>query len=105
MSIGPSEVSAMKPTRTVIAILTAAAIAATLTPKASATAPTTGFAPLGTFACQRLATIEAANPAAQVMRGVFAFPGFRPYVVASGANVNWRLNPYRHPSWVLWLHS
>jgi hypothetical protein len=61
--------------------------------------------PLGTYPCQGYGGVDRFNPVDQVMRDVFVTAGFAPYDVGRAGDVNWKLDPYRHASWRLWLHT
>ena len=46
------------------------------------------------------------NPLANLYRDTFAWGPYAPYKVGNGnGNINWRLNPYKNPSWYMWFHS
>ncbi|TFD49353.1 hypothetical protein E3T33_00400 [Cryobacterium sp. TMT1-2-1] len=60
----------------------------------------------GTYTCSGYAGIDTKNPPSALMADTFAWGPFTPYRVGDGTgNVNWRVNPYRNPSWYMWLHS
>jgi hypothetical protein len=55
--------------------------------------------------CPGFNGLDAHNPADEVMAGRFRAPGRRSVRVASGADVDWRLDPLDNISWRLWFHS
>jgi len=60
----------------------------------------------GTYTCSGYAGIDTKNPPTSLMADTFAWGPFKPYRVGDGTgNVNWRVNPYKNPSWYMWLHS
>lgn len=60
----------------------------------------------GTYTCSGYAGIDTKNPPSSLMADTFAWGPFAPYKVGDGSgNVNWRVNPYKNPSWYMWLHS
>lgn len=60
----------------------------------------------GTYTCPGFSSIDDANPLSNLYRDVYAWGPFAPYRVGNGSgNINWRLDPYRNPSWYMWFHS
>jgi hypothetical protein len=60
----------------------------------------------GTYSCPGYSSIDDVNPARDVARDIYSWGGYPRYQVGNGAgNINWRVNPYRNPSWYMWLHS
>jgi hypothetical protein len=66
--------------------------------------PSTPVANTGTYECTGYSGI--ALPLPQVMTDTFSWGTDPPYKVGNGqGNINWRSNPYKKPSWYMWLHS
>lgn len=60
----------------------------------------------GTYVCPGFSTIDDAVPLSAVMNDTFIWSNFAPYKVGDGkGNISWKLNPYKNPSWYMWLHS
>ncbi len=60
----------------------------------------------GSYTCPGFGGIEDMNPVANLYRDVYVWDPYAPYQVGDGSgNIDWRLNPYNHPTWYLWLHS
>lgn len=62
-------------------------------------------AAVGKGMCLGYNGLDRYNPPEQVKAGRFRTPDEPAVRVARGANVNWKLNPYRDRTWQLWLHS
>ena len=45
------------------------------------------------------------NPAGAVAAGMMKVPSLPAHRVAVGSDVDWRLDPFRNPTWRMWLHS
>ncbi len=60
----------------------------------------------GTYTCPGFSTVDDATSVAQLQADIYAWGPYAPYKVGNGSgNVNWRLNPYKNPSWYMWFHS
>ncbi|MDX3003790.1 heparinase II/III family protein [Kribbella solani] len=60
----------------------------------------------GQYTCTGYSGIDAPNPVANLLKDTFTWSTFKPYQVGDGkGNVNWRVNPYKNPSWYMWFHS
>ncbi|MFF1815724.1 heparinase II/III family protein [Kribbella sp. NPDC058245] len=61
---------------------------------------------MGGYACPGYSTIDDAVPLSAVMKDTFIWSKFKPTKVGDGkGNINWKANPYKNPSWYMWLHS
>jgi Heparinase II/III-like protein len=59
-----------------------------------------------TYTCTGFGGIDGQVPVSALMQDTFTWGPWAPYRVGNGSgNVNWRLNPYKNPSWYMWLHS
>jgi hypothetical protein len=75
-------------------------------PAATATAASTTAAANGHYACPGYSTIDDAVPLSAVMNDTFIWSKFKATKVGDGkGNINWKANPYKNPSWYMWLHS
>ncbi|WP_405062590.1 heparinase II/III-family protein [Kribbella sp. NBC_01505] len=71
-----------------------------------AVAVSTAAAAKGHYACPGYSTIDDAVPLSSVMKDTFVWSKFKPTKVGNGkGNINWKANPYKNPSWYMWLHS
>ena len=90
--------------RTAVAVLAVVMTASALTvggaPAARATIRATGD-----FGCPGYGGLNHVNPAAAVMQDRIVVPGFAAVTVGRGDDVDWRLDPYRHRTWVLQFRS
>jgi len=60
----------------------------------------------GVYTCPGFSTVDDATSVAQLQADIYAWGPYAPYKVGNGSgNVNWRLNPYKNPSWYMWFHS
>ncbi|WP_020385424.1 heparinase II/III domain-containing protein [Kribbella catacumbae] len=60
----------------------------------------------GTYTCPGFSTVDDATSVEQLQADIYAWGPYAPYKVGNGnGNVNWRLNPYKNPSWYMWFHS
>ena len=60
----------------------------------------------GTYTCPGFSTVDDATPLSSVLQDTYTWGGFKPYKVGDGnGNINWKLNPYKNPSWYMWFHS
>ncbi|NEA34337.1 hypothetical protein G3I17_22160 [Streptomyces sp. SID13031] len=60
----------------------------------------------GIYTCPGFSTVDDATSVAQLQADTYAWGPYAPYKVGNGnGNVNWRLNPYKNPSWYMWFHS
>ncbi|TCM36974.1 heparinase II/III family protein [Kribbella sp. VKM Ac-2568] len=60
----------------------------------------------GTYTCPGYSGIDSANPVTDLRRDTFTWGDFGPAKVGDGkGDIDWRLNPYKNPSWYMWLHS
>ncbi|WP_433164168.1 heparinase II/III domain-containing protein [Kribbella sp. CA-247076] len=82
-------------------------VAATAAPARDITRrPAARAAAAGTYTCSGFSSVDDATPVEFLYQDTWAWGGFAPYKVGDGTgNVNWRLNPYKNPSWYMWLHS
>jgi hypothetical protein len=81
------------------AVAPAAADVKSLATKATAAAT-------GTYTCPGFSTVDDATSVAQLEAGIYGWGPYKPYKVGStSGNINWRLNPYKNPSWYMWFHS
>ncbi|GAA1563498.1 MULTISPECIES: heparinase II/III domain-containing protein [Kribbella] len=66
--------------------------------------PSTPVANTGTYECPGYSGIQVPLP--MLMSDTFAWGDDPPYKVGNGSgDVNWRADPYKKPSWYMWLHS
>ena len=66
--------------------------------------PSTPVANTGTYECPGYSGIQVPLP--MLMSDTFAWGDDPPYKVGNGTgNIDWRSNPYKKPSWYMWLHS
>ncbi|NIK58925.1 heparinase II/III domain-containing protein [Kribbella shirazensis] len=66
--------------------------------------PSTPVANTGTYECPGFSGIQL--PVSMVLDDTFAWGDDPPYKVGTGSgDINWRSDPYRKPSWYMWLHS
>jgi hypothetical protein len=69
-------------------------------------APRTMSAGTGTYTCTGFSTVDDATTVAMLHDDIYAWGPYAAYKVGNGSgNVNWRLNPYKNPSWYMWFHS
>ncbi|GAA2824090.1 heparinase II/III domain-containing protein [Kribbella solani] len=69
-------------------------------------APSTPVAVTGTYECPGFSGIESKVPVQMLMHDTFAWGDDPPYKVGTGnGDINWRSDPYKKPSWYMWLHS
>ncbi|WBQ05980.1 heparinase II/III domain-containing protein [Kribbella sp. CA-293567] len=60
----------------------------------------------GTYTCSGFSTVDDATTVAMLQADTYAWGPYAAYRVGNGSgNVNWRVNPYKNPSWYMWLHS
>ncbi|TCM51434.1 heparinase II/III family protein [Kribbella sp. VKM Ac-2568] len=60
----------------------------------------------GSYTCPGFSGIDTPNPVANLLNDTYTWGPYAPYKVGNGSgNINWRLNPYKNPSWYMWLHS
>jgi hypothetical protein len=60
----------------------------------------------GTYTCSGFSTVDDATSVAMLQADTYAWGPYAAYKVGNGSgNVNWRLNPYKNPSWYMWFHS
>ena len=65
-----------------------------------------GATSAGTYTCPGFSTVDDATTVAMLKSDLFAWGPYAAYKVGNGSgNVNWRLNPYKNPSWYMWFHS
>jgi hypothetical protein len=88
--------------RSVVAVATAAVLAAGSLVGAASTA---AAAPLARGGCGWQASMAALNPPAALRSGVLSLPHYAPVNLTLDGNVNWATDPYRDPTWRLWFHS
>ncbi len=86
---------------------TRAAVRASAPQAPAATAPARAAAtPVRYNACTGYADFARWTPLRQVLADTFTWRSHDPVKVGDGTgNINWRLNPYQHVSWYMWLHS
>ncbi|WUJ70471.1 heparinase II/III-family protein [Kribbella soli] len=66
--------------------------------------PATPVANTGTYECPGYSGIQV--PVAMLMNDTFSWGDDPPYKVGNGnGDINWRSDPYKKPSWYMWLHS
>jgi hypothetical protein len=66
--------------------------------------PATPVANTGTYECPGYSGIQV--PVPMLMNDTFAWGDDPPYQVGNGnGDINWRSDPYKKPSWYMWLHS
>jgi hypothetical protein len=66
--------------------------------------PSTPVANTGTYECPGYSGIQVPLP--MLMSDTFTWGDDPPYKVGNGkGDINWRSNPYKKPSWYMWLHS
>ncbi|MBB6565075.1 heparinase II/III domain-containing protein [Kribbella sandramycini] len=79
---------------------------AVLAPAANAAAIGQSAVAAGTYPCPGYSTIDDAVPLSAVMNDTFIWSKFKATKVGDGkGNINWKANPYKNPSWYMWLHS
>ncbi|GAA1555483.1 hypothetical protein GCM10009789_06170 [Kribbella sancticallisti] len=60
----------------------------------------------GTYTCPGFSTVDDKTPLEYLYKDTYAWGPYAPYQVGNGSgNINWRLNPYKNPSWYMWFHS
>ncbi|TKK77004.1 hypothetical protein FDA38_29125 [Kribbella jiaozuonensis] len=68
--------------------------------------PATPVANTGTYECSGYSGIQAKVPVSMLMNDTFSWGDDPPYKVGNGnGDINWRSDPYKKPSWYMWLHS
>lgn len=88
--------------RSVVAVATAAVLAAGSLVGAASTA---SAAPTARGGCGWQASMASLNPPAALRSGVLSLPHYAPVNLTLDGNVNWATDPYRDPTWRLWFHS
>jgi hypothetical protein len=60
----------------------------------------------GTYACTGYGSVDDNTPLSQVLKDQYSWADFPTTRIGDGSgNINWRLNPYKNPSWYMWMHS
>ena len=68
--------------------------------------PSTPVANTGTYECPGFSGINSKVPLPMLMNDTFSWGDIPPYKVGNGSgDINWRSDPYKKPSWYMWLHS
>ncbi|WP_371402923.1 heparinase II/III-family protein [Kribbella sp. NBC_00662] len=68
--------------------------------------PATPVANTGTYECSGYSGIQSKVPVSMLMNDTFSWGDDPPYKVGNGnGDINWRSDPYKKPSWYMWLHS
>ncbi len=68
--------------------------------------PSTPVANTGTYECPGFSGINSKVPLPMLMNDTFSWGDDPPYKVGNGSgDINWRSDPYKKPSWYMWLHS
>jgi hypothetical protein len=55
--------------------------------------------------CDGYAAVPKFNPPDQVMADTLSVNTFAPVKVGVDGDIDWTLDPYHHPSWLLWFHT
>jgi hypothetical protein len=59
-----------------------------------------------TYTCTGFGSVDDNTPLSQVLKDQYTWEGFPTTKLGDGkGNINWRLNPYKNPSWYMWMHS